>query len=143
MLRFDVPQVWSNVIRWEAFMTFVLSGTAVLLGLPWLMLILVVQGLVRGFIGHHRCPAHLLWKKIAEARQWGGKKENAGAKMFANKLLFLASAVSLALYLSGSTLWMVPAAVLVVFSFMEWAFGFCVACWAYGFWYRQFPPKMQ
>lgn len=143
MLRFDVPQVWSNVIRWEAFVTFVLSGSAVLFGLPWLMLILVVQGAVRGFIGHHRCPAHLLWKKIAEARQWGGKKENAGAKMFANKLLFLAGSASLLLFFSGSTLWVIPASALVVFSCLEWALSFCVACWAYGLWYQHFPPKMQ
>ena len=142
MLRFDVPQVWSNVIRWEAFMTFVLSIIA-LLGAPWVMLILVAQGFVRGFIGHHRCPAHLLWKKIAESRQWGGKKENAGAKMFANKILFLASTVSMVLFISGSGLWVVPCAVLVVFSAMEWALSFCVACWAYGFWYQHFPPKMQ
>lgn len=143
MLRFDVPQVWSNVIRWEAFITFVVSGVAVLLSLPWLMLILVLQGFVRGFIGHHRCPAHLLWKKVAEANTWGGKKENAGAKMFANKLLFLASTVSLVLFLSSSALWVVPAYVLIVFSFLEWALAFCVACWAYGFWYQHFPPKMQ
>ena len=142
MLRFDVPQVWSNVIRWEAFMTFVLSIIA-LLGAPWVMLILVAQGFVRGFIGHHRCPAHLLWKKIAESRQWGGKKENAGAKMFANKILFLASTVSMVLFFSGSGLWVGPCAVLVVFSAMEWALSFCAACWAYGFWYQHFPPKMQ
>lgn len=142
MLRFDVPQVWSNVIRWEAFMTFVLSIIA-LLGAPWVMLILVAQGFVRGFIGHHRCPAHLLWKKIAESRQWGGKKENAGAKMFANKILFLASTVSMVLFFSGSGLWVAPCAVLVVFSAMEWALSFCAACWAYGFWYQHFPPKMQ
>ena len=142
MLRFDVPQVWSNVIRWEAFITFALSIMALLVA-PWLMLILVVQGFVRGFIGHHRCPAHLLWKKIAEANKWGGKKENAGAKMFANKILFLASTVSMVLYFSGNGLWIVPCAALIVFSFLEWALSFCVACWAYGFWYQHFPPKMQ
>ncbi len=141
MLRFDVPQVWSNVIRWEAFITCVLSGLAVLLSLPWLMLIPVVQGGVRGFVGHHRCPTHWLWRAIAEAKQWGGKRENAGAKMFANKILFLASAVSLVLYWSGSPLWVLPAIVLTVFSFMEWAFAFCAACWVYLFWYQRFPPK--
>jgi len=141
-LRFDVPQVWSNVIRWEAFITFVLSGVALLFA-PWVMLLLVVQGFVRGFIGHHRCPSHLLWKKIAETRKWGGKKENAGAKMFANKILFIASAVSMALYFSGISLWVVPCTALIIFSFLEWALSFCVACWAYGFWYQRFPPKMQ
>jgi len=141
MLRFDVPQVWSNVIRWEAFITFVVCAVA-LAGLPWLMLLLVVQGFVRGFIGHHRCPSHRLWKKVAEAKQWGGKKENAGAKMFANKVLFVVSTIATLLFLSGSGLWMVPASALLLFSTMEWAFSFCAACWAYGFWYQHFPPKM-
>ncbi|MCW5576871.1 MAG: DUF4395 family protein [Burkholderiales bacterium] len=141
MLRFDVPQVWSNVTRWEAFITFVVCAVA-LAGFPWAMLLLVVQGFVRGFFGHHRCPSHLLWKKVAETRQWGGKKENAGAKMFANKVLFVVSTIAIVLYLSGSGLWMVPATALLLFSTMEWAFSFCAACWAYGFWYQHFPPKM-
>lgn len=142
MLRFDVPPVWSNVIRWEAFITFVLSAVA-LLSTPWVMLMPAVQGLVRGFVGHHRCPLHLLWRKIAETKQWGGRKENAGAKMFANKLLFVASAATVALHAAGSGLWIVPCAVLLVFSFFEWSLAFCAACWAYGLWYRFFPPATQ
>jgi len=140
MLRFDVPQVWSNVIRWEAFITFVVCIVA-LLGFPWVMLLLVVQSFIRGFIGHHRCPAHLLWKKLFETQGWAGKKENAGAKMFANKLLFIASSAAVLLFVYGSGLWIVPCIVLVVFSSMEWALSFCVACWAYGYWYQHFPPK--
>ena len=140
MLRFDVPQVWSNVIRWEAFIAFVVCIVA-LLGLPWLMLLPVVQGFIRGFIGHHRCPAHLLWKKLFEAQGWGGKKENAGAKMFASKILFIASSAAMLLFVSGSGLWIVPCVALIAFSCMEWALSFCAACWAYGYWYQHFPPK--
>lgn len=141
MLRFDVPQVWSNVTRWEAFITSTVCVLALAIS-PWLMLILVVQGFIRGFCGHKRCPAHLLWKRVAEAKQWGGKKENAGAKMFANKLLFIVSSIAVILFVSGSALWMVPTVALIVFSTLEWALSFCVACWAYGFWYQHFPPKM-
>jgi hypothetical protein len=141
MLRFDVPQVWSNVTRWEAFITSTVCVLALAIS-PWLMLILVVQGFIRGFFGHQRCPAHLLWKRVAEAKQWGGKKENAGAKMFANKLLFIVSSIAVILFVSGSALWMVPTVALIVFSTLEWALSFCVACWAYGFWYQHFPPKM-
>lgn len=72
----------------------------------------------------------------------GGKKENAGAKMFANKILFVVSSIAMILFLSGNPLWMVPTVALLVFSAREWAFSFCVACWAYGFWYQRFPPKM-
>lgn len=139
MLRFDVPQVWSNVTRWEAFVTFVVCWVA--LGVtPWVMGLLVLQGAVRGFVGHHRCPSHLLWKRIALRLGRQGKKENAGAKMFASKVLFVASAASLALFLAGSPLWKVPCVALIVFSFLEWALEFCAACWVYGAWYRRFPP---
>lgn len=139
MLRFDIPQVWSNVIRWEAFLTFVFCWLALLVT-PWVLVVPLAQGLIRGFIGHHRCPAHQVWKRAAEARGWGGKKEDAGAKMFANRILFIASAVGLLLFLSGSPLWRVPCVALIVFSFLEWALSFCAACWAYGVWYRRFPP---
>jgi hypothetical protein len=140
MLRFDVPPVWSNVIRWEAFLTFVICWL-VLLFSPWLLLVTLAQGFVRGFIGHRYCPAHRLWKFIFERRAWGGKKENAGAKMFANKILFLASVVALALFLRGSALWQVPVIALILFSFLEWTISFCAGCWVYGIWYQKFPPK--
>ena len=136
MLRFDVPPVWSNATRADAVFTFVVSVAALAFALPWLMAILAVQGFIRGFIGHTRCPMHRAVSAVLEARGWGGKKENAGAKMFAAKLLFIASAVSVALWLAGSTLWQIPTAVLVVFSFADWAFSFCAGCWAYTLWYR-------
>ena len=66
--------------------------------------------------------------------------ENAGAKMFANKILLLASAVGLGLFLAGNPLWQVPTIALIIFSFLEWAFKFCAACWVYAFWYQRFPP---
>lgn len=140
MLRFDLPRVPANVIRWEALVTHALLWLALLVS-PWFLVVTAVQGLVKGFFGHHRCPAHLLWRKLFEARGWGGKLEDMGAKMFAAKLLMLASAVGLGLFLGGSALWQVPTVVLLVFSFLEWAFGFCAGCWAYGAWYKAFPPK--
>lgn len=70
-----------------------------------------------------------------------GKKENAGAKMFANKLLFIAATVASVLFFMDIDLWRVPASILVVFSTLEWALSFCVACWSYGYWYKLFPPQ--
>jgi hypothetical protein len=140
MLRFDVPRVHANVIRWEAFLTHVICWLA-WFTTPWLMLLPAAQGLVRGVFGHHRCPSHGLWKRAALALGRAGKLEDAGAKMFANKLLFIASTVSLLLYASGSAMWQVPVAVLLVFSFLEWALSFCAACWVYGAWYKRFPPS--
>jgi len=140
MLRFDVPPVWSNVTRLEAFISFVIAVLAYLFS-PWLMIILAIQGLIRGFWGHYRCPLHRGWAYLFEQRGWGGQKENAGAKMFANKILFIASTVALIAYALGSPLWKVPVSALIIFTTLEWAFSFCAACWAYGLWYRFFPPK--
>ena len=139
MLRFDAPRVWSNVIRWEAFITFVVCWAALFVT-PWVLVLPALQGLVRGFVGHHRCPSHLLWKRVFLSTGHAGKEENAGAKMFANKVLFMASSVGLALFAFGSTLWQVPTVALIVFSFLEWALSFCAACWVYGWWYQRFPP---
>lgn len=140
MLRFDIPPVHANVIRWEAFLVCVLCLLALFIS-PWFLVVLPVQGLVKGFFGHHKCPSHNVWKKLFVQRGWAGKKENVGAKMFAAKLLFLASTVSLVLFLSGLPQWRIPCTVLVVFSFLEWAFSFCAACTVYNAWYRFFPPK--
>ena len=140
MLRFDVPQVWSNVIRWEAFVTWLLCLLALFVT-PWVFVILALQGAVKGFIGHYRCPSHLLWQSLFTRLGWQGKKENAGAKMFAGKVLFVVSAIALLLFLSGNPLWQVPCVALLIFSFLEWAVSFCAACWVYGAWYRHFPPS--
>ncbi len=140
MLRFDIPPVHANVIRWEAFLVFCLCLLALFVH-PLFMIILPVQGFIKGFFGHHKCPSHNLWKAIFTKQGWAGKKENVGAKMFAAKLLFLASTISLILYFSGIDLWKVPCTILVIFSFLEWAFSFCVACSAYNAWYKFFPPK--
>jgi hypothetical protein len=140
MLRFDLPPVLSHVSRWEAFISFVICAASLWVT-PWLMLIPLVQGFVRGFLGHYKCPSHRLWASVAQRRGWGGRKENAGAKMFANKILFLASTVAILAHVAGSDLWKVPCIVLMIFTTLEWAFSFCAACSVYGLWYRWFPPR--
>jgi hypothetical protein len=136
MLRFDVPPVHANVVRLEAFVTFALCLAALVSSFPWLLAVCLAQGFVRGFLAHGRDPLHRLWKRVLGSRGQAGRLENAGAKMFANKVLCFASAVALLLAAAGSPLWRVPSAALAVFSVMEWAFSFCAACWAYGAWYR-------
>jgi hypothetical protein len=139
MLRFDLPRVHANLVRWEALLTCLVCLLA-LRWSPWLMAVLALQGGLRGWLGHHREPLHALWKRILQAQGWAGPLEDVGAKMFAAKLLCIASSVALLLAAAGSTLWRVPVAVLVVFSTLEWALAFCAGCWAYGWWYRRFPP---
>jgi len=140
MLRFDLPQVWSNAVRADALLTFACCLLALTVS-PYFLLVPFVLGAVRGFFGHHRCPVHGLWSRLLVARGLGGRKQDVGAKMFAAKVLFLASTVALVLLAVDSLLWKLPTAILVVFSFLEWAFSFCAGCWAYALWYRRFPPS--
>jgi hypothetical protein len=140
MLRFDLPRVASNVTRMEAFVTTVVSAAALALAVPWLMALPALQGAIRGVFGHRYCPAHHLWLALFKRLGVQGRLEDAGPKMFANKVLLVASAAALALAAAGSGLWRVPCVVLLVFSTLEWAFSFCAACWVYGAWYRRFPP---
>ncbi len=136
MLRFDIPAIWSNATRLDALTTFLICLLTLLLGTPYVLLLLIIQGLVRGFLGHTRCPSHRLYSRLLEKFDKAGHKENAGAKMFASKLLFVASTVATILWLSGNGMWIVPTSVLLVFSFLEVAFSFCAACWAYTLWYQ-------
>lgn len=140
MLRFDIPPVNANVARFEAFITFAVCVVA-LLGFPYLLPLLAAMGLVRGFFGHYRCPSHRLFSAVMNRMGIAGKKENAGAKMFANKILFIAASIASILFFTGHPLWVVPTTALIIFSSMEWMFSFCAACWAYGYWYKVFPPK--
>lgn len=142
MLRFDLPKVPANVIRWEAFVTTVVCALALWVS-AWFMLIPAAQGVVKGFVGHARCPSHRVWRSLFSARGWQGRLENAGPKMFAAKILAVAATVSQVLYATGSAYWKVPVAALIVFSTLEWALSFCAACWAYGLWYRHMPVRGQ
>jgi Domain of unknown function (DUF4395) len=140
MLRFDLPQIPANAARADAFVTWCAAGLA-LLGLPYLMPLLAIQGFIRGFFRHGLEPVHKFVSAQLVAGKRGGKLEDAGAKMFANKILFVAATVTTVLWLLGSSMWMVPAGVLFVFSFLEWALSFCAGCWAYSAYYRFKPGQ--
>jgi hypothetical protein len=140
MLRFDIPRVRANAARVDAFVTHVLCWLALLVS-PWFMVVPLVQGAVRGFVGPHRCPSHRLWSLLLERTGHAGALEDAGPKMFAAKVLVVGGGATLARYAAGLPVWRVPCVVLLVFSFLEWALSFCAACQVYGAWYRRFPPS--
>jgi cellulose synthase/poly-beta-1,6-N-acetylglucosamine synthase-like glycosyltransferase len=135
MLRFDVPPVYSNVARVEAFFTTIAYALGII-GFIWLIPLVAVQSFIRGFINPHKCFFHLGVEKALCALKKEGHKENAGAKMFAQKLLFIASIVTMLLYFNNSSLVIFPLSVITAFSILEWAFSFCIACWAYSIFYQ-------
>jgi hypothetical protein len=64
---------------------------------------------------------------------------NAGPKIFAARIGFILTSLAILSYmLSFMVLSMMLAGILTLFSFLEGAFGFCVACRIYPFVYRLF-----
>lgn len=135
MLRFDIAPVCSNAYRLVATVSALTAVVYLFTPYQWIAAVLVVGGFLRGFVSPHRCLSYKLFERLV-AKLGRGKTVNAGAKMFADKIAFLAGAAMLVSWLAGSTIGMVPAAAILVFAVVDLATGFCAACWAYGLYYR-------
>lgn len=138
MLRFDLPPVCSNAYRVQAAITFIVSAAYLFTPYRWLAVLLALGGLIRGFWSPHRCPSMLAFAAATKRLGWA-KPVNAGAKMFADKLVAIAGSVMLGTWLAGSNLGEIPAYALLTFSLIDLITGFCAACWAYGLWYKLRP----
>ena len=138
MLRFDIPPVCSNAYRVQAVVTFVVS--ALYLWTPYgaLSIVLALGGVLRGFVSPHKCPSYLIFSKLMKNAGLA-KPVNAGAKMFADKLVAIAGSVMFITWFVGNPIGQIPAVILLVFSFIDFSTGFCAACWAYGLWYKMKP----
>lgn len=135
MLRFDIAPVCSNAYRLQAMVSLTLAALYLFTPYQGLALILALGGLWRGFVSPHKCPSYLAFAALT--RRLGlAKPINAGAKMFADKVVALAGMVMVASWLAGSSIGAIPAAAILVFALIDATTGFCAACWAYTLWYR-------
>lgn len=143
MLRFDIKNINENVYRINALITLIIS-LIYLYGFynfpenmifKILPLILVIGGFVRGFINPHKCVSYLIFDKFLIKFNMV-KSVNAGGKMFADKILFIASLLMVVGGLLNVSLVVIPSVALVIFSFIDLSIGFCVACWFYNFYYK-------
>ncbi|MDO9597596.1 MAG: DUF4395 family protein [Azoarcus sp.] len=135
MLRFDIAPVCSNAYRFQAAVTLAISAIYLFTPYQWVAVILALGGLLRGFVSPHKCPSYKLFEATT-AKMNLAAKVNAGAKMFADKLVAIAGLVMSITWMMGSSLGIYPAAILMVFAFIDLASGFCAACWAYALWYK-------
>ena len=133
MLRFDIAPVCANAYRLQALLTFLVSLAYLFTPYRWLAFVLVAGGLLRGFVSPHRCPSYRLFAALT-AKFGLTRKVNAGAKMFADRIAATAAAVMALSWVFDWGIGHVPAAVLLVFSFIDLSTGFCAACWAYALW---------
>ena len=135
MLRFDIAPVCSNAYRFQATMSFTIAALYLFTPWKWVAFILAIGGFIRGFVSPHKCLSYKLFEKTTAQIGWV-KKVNAGSKMFADKIAFVAGSVMAVTWLLGSSIGDIPATAILIFAFLDLATGFCAACWAYSAWYR-------
>ena len=135
MLRFDIAPVCSNAYRFQATMSFTIAALYLFTPWKWVAFILAIGGFIRGFVSPHKCLSYKLFEKTTAQIGWV-KKVNAGSKMFADKIAFVAGTAMAATWLLGSSFGNIPATAILIFAFLDLATGFCAACWAYSAWYR-------
>ena len=135
MLRFDIAPVCSNAYRFQATMSFTIAALYLFTPWKWMAFILAIGGFIRGFVSPHKCLSYKLFEKTTAQIGWV-KKVNAGSKMFADKIAFVAGSVMAVTWLLGSSIGNIPATAILIFAFLDLATGFCAACWAYSAWYR-------
>ncbi|HEX6735608.1 MAG TPA: DUF4395 family protein [Azonexus sp.] len=135
MLRFDIAPVCANAYRLQAAMSFTIAALYLFTPYRWVAVLLVLGGFLRGFVSPHKCLSYRLFAAVT--RRLGlARTQNAGSKMFADKVAFVAGAVMVGSWLLGSEIGMVPATAILIFALLDLVTGFCAACWAYGLWYR-------
>ena len=135
MLRFDIAPVDSNAYRLVATVNFSLAAIYLFTPYQWVALIVMLGGIIRGFVSPHKCLSYKLFASITRTLKLS-KMQNAGSKMFADKIAFVAGSVMAVTWLLGSSIGNIPATAILIFAFLDLATGFCAACWAYSAWYR-------
>lgn len=135
MLRFDIAPVCSNAYRFQATMSFTIAALYLFTPWKWVAFILAIGGFIRGFVSPHKCLSYKLFEKATARLNWV-KKVNAGSKMFADKIAFIAGSAMAVTWLADSSIGNIPATAILIFAFLDLATGFCAACWAYAAWYR-------
>ena len=135
MLRFDIAPVDSNAYRLVATVNFSLAAVYLFTPYQWVALIVMLGGIIRGFVSPHKCLSYLVFQKITAKLGWV-KKVNAGSKMFADNIAAVAGLAMTVTWLLGSSVGQIPAGAILIFAFLDLSTGFCAACWAYAAWYR-------
>ncbi|MGQ1948372.1 DUF4395 domain-containing protein [Geofilum sp. OHC36d9] len=110
-------------------------------GSLWFMAFMVIDFLLRGSSLAQYSLVGITSKQIVKLLPVEVQLINAGPKIFAARIgLLLTSVVLVATLFGLNTLALAVAGVLGLFSFLEAAFGFCVACkiypFVYGFFYK-------
>jgi len=125
-------QINENVTRLNALVTFLVVSVFLFTPFRWIILILPVDFLLRSLWHGRFSPVATLNKWIVQVFHLGESLINEGPKRFAAQIGLVLSASTVLFYLSELHLMaFIIAGILVFFTFLEAAFGYCVACKIY------------
>lgn len=123
-----------QVARLNALVTVLLVALFIALNFWGGLLLLVIDFMIRGFVDSKYSPICQMNKWIAQKTNMSAKLVNAGPKIFAAQVgLFLSTAALISFSFNCNYLCYGIAGILGFFSFLESAFGYCVACKLYPF----------
>ena len=135
MLRFDIAPVCSKAYRFQAAMSFAIAALYLFTPYQWVSILLAFGGLMRGFVSPHKCMSYKLFAGVTQ-KLGMPKMQNAGSKMFADKIAGIAGTAMFVTWLAGSGIGVIPATAILIFACIDLVTGFCAACWAYGAYYK-------
>jgi len=123
-----------QVSRLNAFVTLILVTLFIVFKFWPGLLFLVIDFLIRGFIDGKFSPISQFNIWLAKQLNLSDKLINAGPKIFAAQVGLLLTTISLVAFaFNCGVICLVIAGMLGFFSFLESAFGYCVACKLYPF----------
>ena len=122
----------TNQVRINASIVFIFCSLAFTLQMPYIILILCIDFFCRGFVKKRVSILNYISKSIITAFDVPTNKENKAPKIFAAKVGFAFTALSLICHLLhfnlGFNLFL---GFIILFSFLEFAFKFCAGCVVY------------
>lgn len=128
----SLKQINENLSRLNATFTVIMSVLFVLTSSPVFVLVLTADFILRNLLEGRFNPVIRLNKYIIQVVHLPRHMINAGPKIFAARLgLMLSLLGSFFLFTGNPQVSVILVGVLALFSFMEAAFNFCVACKLY------------
>lgn len=135
-------QVNQKVARANAFFTLILSLLFIFTNAKWIIYIMVIDFLIKGFIGPKFSPISRINIIILRILKIKPKPIFAPPKIFASKIGFIFSLAIMILFLLGLPIYsIIIISILAFFAFLESTFEICIGCWAHSYWLKLFKNK--
>jgi hypothetical protein len=131
-------QINENVTRMNALVTFIVMCMFIFTPYKWILFILPIDFALRAWFHGRFSPVGRMNRYLVQSLHLGEILINEGPKVFAARIGLVLSAMALTSFIIGlDMVAYLLGGILVFFSFLEAAFGICVACKIYPLIYRQ------